>query len=106
MPKTPFNSSILLIGRLSGLKRVPLWVSILISGSKLEYKFLTDDDKPFIADNIIIKAAATIATTETEIQVIQLITLFFFFEKRYRNAMENEKFKLLFQQVINFFIII
>tara|TARA_B100000963_G_C22518284_1_gene621763 strand:- start:148 stop:282 length:135 start_codon:yes stop_codon:yes gene_type:complete len=42
------------------------------------------------------KAAATIATTATEIQVIQFITLFFFFEKRYRNDMENAKFKLLF----------
>ena len=44
----------------------------------------------------MIKAPATIATTETEIQVIQLITLFFFFEKRYLDAMEREKLKLLF----------
>jgi len=74
---------------------VSLIVSIFIAGSKLEYKFFTEEDSPFIADNIITKAPATMATTETEIHVIQLITLFFFFEKRYRNAMMKEKFKLL-----------
>jgi len=42
------------------------------------------------------RAPATMATTEIEIQVIQLIILFFFFEKRYRNAIENEKSKLFF----------
>jgi hypothetical protein len=81
--------------RLSGLKRTPFNVSIFIAGSKLEYKFLTEDDSPFIADNIMTRAQATIATTETEIHVIQLITLFFFFEKRYLNAIVKEKFKLL-----------
>lgn len=65
-----------------------------MSGSKLVYKFITEDDKPFIADNIMTKAPATMATTETEIHVIQLMTLFFFLEKRYLSAMENVNLNL------------
>tara|TARA_Y100000766_G_scaffold157630_1_gene135420 strand:+ start:4384 stop:4668 length:285 start_codon:yes stop_codon:yes gene_type:complete len=93
---TPFIFSIFFNWILSGLKRTPLEFSIFIAGSKLEYRFFTEDDNPFIADNIITRAPATMATTEIEIQVIQLIILFFFFEKRYRNAIENEKSKLFF----------
>lgn len=49
-----------------------------------------------MADKMMIKEQETIATTDTEIQVIQLIMLLLFLAIKYLNAMKNGQFKNLF----------
>ena len=71
-------------------KTLPSLTDILISGLNLLYIEKINDSKPFMVLKITINAEVQTANAKTAMLEIMFMAFLFFFEKRYRPAINKE----------------